>query len=142
MGFAEKAAQQARRLAETAKAKADEYGLVEKAGEYTGKAAELAGRGVDAATAGVDKATGGRFHDQLDTVNTKVAETLERARQAGAQTPPPPDTPPAPGEPPTPATSAGDSGVETRGAADASGQDGAPITPASTNPEAERPKTE
>lgn len=78
MGFVDKATEKARELAELAKVKADEYEVREKAVEYGGKAAELAGRGVDTATTSLDRATGGRFHDQLAAVNTKVAETLER----------------------------------------------------------------
>jgi hypothetical protein len=152
MGLADRAAEKARQLAETAKAKADEYGVREKAAgytekakakadeygvrekaaAYTGKAAELAGRGVEAAAAGVDKATKGRFHDQLDTVSTKAGEGLSRIRSAtegvapaaGGTTPQPPATPPVP--PPV--------------SPEVAGQDGAPITPASTNPEAERPE--
>lgn len=185
MSFTEKASERARRLAEAAMAKAEQYGVRERVVEYGGKAAEIAGRGVDAATAGIDKATGGRFHDQIDTVHTKVGETLHRARGAGGDAGPTlapgaaPDavaetTGPqpggeaslAPGAAPdavagTTGSAAGtgpsvapgaapDAVAETTGppagAAPAStdavgGQDGEPITPASTNPDAKRPGT-
>lgn len=188
MGFTDKASERARQLAEAARAKADEYGVRERVAEYGGKAAELAGRGVDAASAGIDKATGGRFHDRIDTVHTKVGESLHRVRGAGgtgtdagptlapgaapdavAETTAPPagtadDPSLAPGAAPDAVAgttgSAGDTGssvapgaapdavAETTGppagaapAADVSGQDGEPITPASTNPDAETPGT-
>lgn len=144
MGIADRAAEQARRLAETARTKADELGVREKAAEYaalakakadelgvrdraveyTGKAAELAGRGVQAATAGVDRVTGGRFHDRLGVVSTKVGETLDRVRPAGAEEPPAEE----------------EVDLTPRAGADVAGPGGAPITPASTNPEADDPE--
>lgn len=91
----------------------------EKAPGYLDRAAELAGKAVETAASGVDKATGGRFHDQLDTATTKVGETLGKARTG-----------------PDPAAGSAEPPLLPGPAGDASGQAGAPITPATTNPEA------
>jgi hypothetical protein len=42
------------------------------------KAAPVAAKGIDAAAAGVDKVTGGRFHEQIEGVTTKVEDALDR----------------------------------------------------------------
>ncbi|MEJ3659097.1 hypothetical protein WEH80_39690 [Actinomycetes bacterium KLBMP 9759] len=117
--FAEKAGEKAAELFETAR---------EHAPEYLDKAAELASQAVEAAAAGIDKVTGGRYHEQIESISTKVGETLEKARPAEptvADVPPPPTgTPSATADP-----------------VDVPGQAGEPVTPATTTPETEAPGT-
>lgn len=91
----------------------------EKAPGYVDRAAELAGRAAGATAAGVDRATGGRFHDQIDAAHTVVEETLDRLPKA------PPTASGSPFAATTPAEPA------------ATGDAGPPITPATTNPDAE-----
>jgi hypothetical protein len=90
----------------------------EKAPDYVDRAAELAGRAMGSATAGVDRATGGRFHDRLDGARLKVDEALDRTAPGAAST-------------------AGGTNVVPGDVVE--GQDGEPITPAGTNPEAADP---
>jgi hypothetical protein len=112
--YSEKAAEKAAELSEVAR---------EKAPGYLDRAAELAGKAIDATAAGVDKITGGRFHEHLEHATAKVGETLDRARPgtgaAGAANAGAPDGP----------------DIAPRAAADVVGQEGEPITPATTNPE-------
>jgi len=75
MSFLDKAkelAERAKPLAEKAKPYA------EKAQPYAEKAATLAAKGVDNAKSSVDKATKGKYHDQIETVSTKLGEALNR----------------------------------------------------------------
>jgi hypothetical protein len=122
MGITEKA----KELADAALLKAGEMSEVarEKAPGYIDKAADVTVKAVDAAASGVDRVTGGRFHEKLEDVTTKVEEGLDRPR---------------------PTTSATTTIVEEARPAPttASVADEAepPITPAATNPEATGPDT-
>jgi hypothetical protein len=111
MGLTDKA----KELADTALLRAGELSEVarERAPGYLDRAADLAVKAADAAASGVDRATGGRFHDRIEEVTTKVEQSLDRPR-----------TPDAPTvvvvEPDAPADE--------------------PITPATTNPDATDPE--
>jgi hypothetical protein len=111
--YSEKAAEKAAELSDVAR---------EKAPRYVDRAADIAVKAVDATAAGVDKATRGRFHEKLEGATSKVGESLDRPR---------------PGRPTT-VTAAGveQPDAPAPAAADVAGQEGRPITPAATNPEA------
>jgi hypothetical protein len=130
MGITERA----KELADAALLKAGELSEVarEKAPGYLDKAADVTVKAVDAAASGVDRVTGGRFHDKLEDVTTKVEEGLDRPR------------------PTTPTTTASATIVEEAGTtpttptptpASVADEGEPPITPAATNPEATGPDT-
>lgn len=79
MDFADKAKETAKEAKDKAAEVASE--LLEKAGPLVEKAGELAAKGVDATATGLDKVTGGRFHDQIENVSSKVEGALDRNRQ-------------------------------------------------------------
>lgn len=60
--------------------------VAEKAGDAASKAGEVAAKGVDKAAEGVDKATGGRFHDQIENVSSKVEGVLDKDKGKDAGT--------------------------------------------------------
>jgi hypothetical protein len=97
--------------------------MVEKAGPLIDKAAPHAQKVVDKAGQEVDKRTGGKYHDKLEQVETKVGEYADKRMAANGTAPagtstaddgfpatPPPVTTPAPavdnGEPNPTETSA------------------------------------
>lgn len=72
-------AEKAGPLAEKAKPLADKAKpLADKAAPYAEKAATLAAKGVSNAASTVDKATGGKYHDRIETVSTKLGDALNR----------------------------------------------------------------
>jgi coenzyme F420-reducing hydrogenase alpha subunit len=116
--LAEKAGGKATELSGTARERAPEY--LDRAAEVAEKVVEVAEKVVEAAAAGVDKATGGKYHEQISAATVKVNETLDRARHS------------------THGTTSTPTGPDIKPATDVSGQAGAPITPSSTNPDAEK----
>lgn len=51
-----------------------------KAGEFVKKAGPSAVKGWDTAKSRLDKATGGKYHDKIENVSSKVGEALKRTR--------------------------------------------------------------
>ena len=117
-------------VSERAAGKAAELSDVarEKAPGYLDRAADLAVKAVDVAASGVDRATGGRFHDKLEDATAKVEQTLDRPR-------------PTTDGPEDAATVVVEPEVVPPAPSDVTGQAGAPITPAATNPDATDPGT-
>lgn len=97
MGLTDKA----KELTDAALLRAGELSEVarEKAPGYLDRAADLAVKATDAAASGVDRATGGRYHDRIEGVTTKVGQSLDRPRAADS-----PTVVVEPEEPITPAT--------------------------------------
>ena len=120
--YSGKASEKAAELAEKAGGKATELSGTarERAPEYLDRAAEVAEKVVEAAAAGVDKVTGGKYHEQISSATVKVSETLDRARHS------------------THGPTSASTGPDIKPATDVSGQAGAPITPSTTNPDAEK----
>ncbi|MBE9373934.1 antitoxin [Saccharopolyspora sp. HNM0983] len=54
-----------------------------KAEELADKHGPTAAKGVDAAKSQLDKATGGKYHDKIEGVNSKVQDALNRDQQNG-----------------------------------------------------------
>jgi hypothetical protein len=120
--YSGKASGKAAELAEKAGGKATELSGTarERAPEYIDRAAELAEKVVEAAAAGADKVTGGRYHEQISSAAGKIEQSLDRARHS------------------THGATSASAGPDIKPATDVSGQAGAPITPSSTNPDAEK----
>lgn len=81
MGFLDKAKQAVEQAKDKAGPLAEK--AKEKAGPLAEKAGDIAAKGVDAAASGVDKATGGRYHDKIENVSSKVEGTLDPDRKSG-----------------------------------------------------------
>lgn len=80
MSFLDKA----KELAAQAKEKAAELAQ----GPAGDKARELAAKGVDAAAGGIDKVTGGKYHDKIENVSTKVEGFLDKDGKPGGDAKP------------------------------------------------------
>ncbi|MEU6130881.1 antitoxin [Saccharopolyspora sp. NPDC047091] len=55
----------------------------DKAGELAEKAGPNATKGLDAAKTKLDKATGGKYHDQIENVSSKVEGVLNKQQSTG-----------------------------------------------------------
>ena len=80
MGLTDKA----KELTDAALLKAGELSEVarEKAPGYLDRAADLAAKATEAAGSRVDGVTGGRYHDRIEELTTKVEHSLDRPRTA------------------------------------------------------------
>ena len=81
MGFLDKAKQVLGQAKDKGTQVAGE--VVEKAGPLAEKAGGMAAKGVDAAASGVDKATGGKYHDKIQNVSSKVEGVLDPHKGSG-----------------------------------------------------------